>query len=347
MVSLAGSCSLTTITSCDFFSSEITREGILRTGKALSSVTWRDSSTTSVCGTPQQVRMKPAASSSGAQGLALVRRHARRRPRASCTCTSRRRRPCSRRACRCPGGSRPPGSLRPGSTLNERPLGCTVTWKGPAGAWALVMYWVSSGSLSSNDSILPSNQSPLGALPARFRRERVLIVGCGDVGLRVARALAGRVRLLALTSSPRADRELARRRHHAAARATWTGPPRWRGWPAWPRAWCTWRRRPAKATRSGGATCARGALLRALRRRSPPASLVYGSTSGVYGDCGGARVAETPAAAAAHAARPAPRRCGDGRCATSAARRMCAPASCASPASTRPTAKAARRASAC
>ena len=36
-----------------------------------------------------------------------------------------------------------------------------------------------------------------------------------------------------------------------------------------------------------------GALLRALRRRSPPASLVYGSTSGVYGDCGGERVAET------------------------------------------------------
>ncbi|MFZ9254286.1 MAG: SDR family NAD(P)-dependent oxidoreductase, partial [Hylemonella sp.] len=33
---------------------------------------------------------------------------------------------------------------------------------------------------------MPSNQTPLGALPARFRRPRVLIVGCGDVGLRVA-----------------------------------------------------------------------------------------------------------------------------------------------------------------
>ena len=60
----------------------------------------------------------------------------------------------------------------------------------------------------------------LGALPARFRRQRVLIVGCGDVGLRVARVLQGagggtrtgiaatavphapRVRVLALTSSP-------------------------------------------------------------------------------------------------------------------------------------------------
>jgi nucleoside-diphosphate-sugar epimerase len=56
-----------------------------------------------------------------------------------------------------------------------------------------------------------SSASPacnLGALPARFRRARVLIVGCGDVGLRVAQALrasaTGRspVRVLALTSSP-------------------------------------------------------------------------------------------------------------------------------------------------
>ena len=48
----------------------------------------------------------------------------------------------------------------------------------------------------------------LGALPARFRRERVLIVGCGDVGLRAARELGAgrRVRLMALTSTPaRAD----------------------------------------------------------------------------------------------------------------------------------------------
>ena len=44
----------------------------------------------------------------------------------------------------------------------------------------------------------------LGALPARFRRERVLIIGCGDVGQRAARELGGgrRVRLLALTSNP-------------------------------------------------------------------------------------------------------------------------------------------------
>lgn len=35
------------------------------------------------------------------------------------------------------------------------------------------------------------------------------------------------------------------------------------------------------------------ALLQALRLRNGPSTLVYGSTSGVYGDCGGAIVAET------------------------------------------------------
>src|SRR5207253_1551782 len=34
------------------------------------------------------------------------------------------------------------------------------------------------------------------------------------------------------------------------------------------------------------------ALLRALRLRTPPLALVYASTSGVYGDCGGERVGE-------------------------------------------------------
>jgi nucleoside-diphosphate-sugar epimerase len=46
------------------------------------------------------------------------------------------------------------------------------------------------------------------------------------------------------------------------------------------------------------------ALVRALRLRTLPAALVYGSTSGVYGDCGGARIDETrtvrPATPRAH-----------------------------------------------
>ena len=138
---------------------------------------------------------------------------------------------------------------------------------------------------------MPAIHSPLGALPARFRRERVLIVGCGDVGLRAARLLAGRVRLLAITSSPDRIPQLRaagvtpivadldqpstlRRLSGLADRVLHLAPP--------PRTesgrWWT----DARTT----------ALVRVLRRRSPPLSMVYGSTSGVYGNCGGARISE-------------------------------------------------------
>lgn len=139
---------------------------------------------------------------------------------------------------------------------------------------------------------MPSIQSPLGALPARFRRERVLIVGCGDVGLRVAGLLAGRVRLLALTSSAARVSDLRNkgitplvgdldrpatlaRLAGLATRLVHMAPPPDEGYAHW------WRDPRTVA------------LLRVLRRRSVPASLVYGSTSGVYGDCAGAWVAET------------------------------------------------------
>ena len=148
---------------------------------------------------------------------------------------------------------------------------------------------------------MPSNLSPLGALPARFRRERVLLVGCGDVGLRVAAALggggAGRPRLLALTSSPERLPQLRRhgllpllgnldaapslrRLAGIATRVVHLAPPPGEGQVQW------WRDPRTQA------------LLRTLRLRSAPASLVYGSTSGVYGDCGGARINETRAVAA-------------------------------------------------
>lgn len=139
---------------------------------------------------------------------------------------------------------------------------------------------------------MPSNQNPLGALPARFRRTRVLIVGCGDVGLRVARRLPAQARVLALSSSPErrpllraagvtplagnldAPRTLLRLAG-LASRVIHLAPPPAEPGPAW---WLDARTR---------------ALLQALGRRSPPQALVYASTSGVYGDCGGAWVDET------------------------------------------------------
>jgi nucleoside-diphosphate-sugar epimerase len=142
-----------------------------------------------------------------------------------------------------------------------------------------------------NASILPSIQTPLGALPSRFRRPRVLIVGCGDVGLRVARALGPRVRLLALTSTPSRVPELRAkgivplagnldqplslaRLAGLADHVVHLAPPPNDAEHAW------WRDLRTQS------------LLRALRLRGLPQSLVYGSTSGVYGDCKGARVNE-------------------------------------------------------
>ena len=125
-------------------------------------------------------------------------------------------------------------------------------------------------------------------MPARFRRERVLIVGCGDIGMRVASRLAGKVRLLALTSNPGRQGQLRRlgiqplvgnldqpdslrRLAGVATRVVHLAPPPGEGWGD-PRT---------------------HALVSALRRRRPPAVLVYGSTSGVYGDCVGALATET------------------------------------------------------
>lgn len=139
---------------------------------------------------------------------------------------------------------------------------------------------------------MPSNQTPLGALPARFRRQRVLIVGCGDVGLRTVPLLQARVRVLALTSNPQRVAELRgrgvvpllgnldepatlRRLAGVAQGVLHLAPPG-----VGSRQSVDWR------TRS---------LLQALARRAPPQTLVYVSTTGVYGDCQGQWVNETHA----------------------------------------------------
>ena len=120
-----------------------------------------------------------------------------------------------------------------------------------------------------------------------------MIVGCGDVGLRVARLLPARVKRLALTSSPARMPELRaqgltpllgnlddaaslRRLAGLATRVIHLAPP--------PNGHPQWREDPRTQT-----------LLQVLRLRGPaglPQSLVYGSTSGVYGDCQGALVSE-------------------------------------------------------
>ena len=131
-------------------------------------------------------------------------------------------------------------------------------------------------------------------LPTRFKRPTVLIVGCGDVGQRVAGLLQGRWRVLALTSSQArvpalralgvqplvGDLDDAATLHRLAGLADAVlhlAPPPGEG---------------ADDPRTA-------ALLRALARSPRVRRIVYGSTSGVYGDAGGARFDETRATAPA------------------------------------------------
>ena len=133
---------------------------------------------------------------------------------------------------------------------------------------------------------MPSNQSPLGALPSRFKRERLLIIGCGDVGQRVVR-VQRHVRVVALTSSP--DRVEALRAQGVTPVVGNLDVPaslqRLAGW-------ATRVLHLAPPPLQGNTDPRTLALTRMLMRRSAPLSVVYGSTSGVYGDCAGAWVNE-------------------------------------------------------
>lgn len=124
--------------------------------------------------------------------------------------------------------------------------------------------------------------------PSRARRPTLLIVGCGDIGLRVVRLLRGRWRLLALTSSPHrvpllraagavplvgdlADLRSLRRLGALADAVLHLAPPPPQG------------ERDLHTDR----------LLTALARAQRVRRIVYGSTTGVYGDRGGAWLDET------------------------------------------------------
>jgi nucleoside-diphosphate-sugar epimerase len=124
--------------------------------------------------------------------------------------------------------------------------------------------------------------------PTPRKRPALLIVGCGDVGLRVVRLLRGRWRLLALTTSRERVDEL-----RAAGVVPLLGD----------------LDRPATLGRLASAADAvlhlapppahgridtrTAHLVQALSRSQRVRRLVYGSTSGVYGDCAGARIDET------------------------------------------------------
>lgn len=132
-----------------------------------------------------------------------------------------------------------------------------------------------------------------GALPARFRRQRILIVGCGDIGARLLRRMqTSRQRLHVMVlcrnaTNAESIRQFGVRvlwgdldRAHSLARfaglahrVVHLAPPDDAGEQWW---------RDLRTL----------ALVRALRRRMAPRQLVYGSTSGVYGNRHGSWVSE-------------------------------------------------------
>jgi nucleoside-diphosphate-sugar epimerase len=126
-----------------------------------------------------------------------------------------------------------------------------------------------------------------GNLPRRFRRARVLIVGCGNVGLRI---VAQAHTKLALTGTNRAASTGVQ---HAGARAVAldldTAQPRHKRIAAL----ADWVIYLAPPPNQGTEDPRLKRFLAAWRVSARPKRMAYVSTSGVYGDCGGAWVNES------------------------------------------------------
>ena len=129
---------------------------------------------------------------------------------------------------------------------------------------------------------------------ARARRPTLLIVGCGDVGLRVLPLVQARWRVLALTSSPE-RLALLRARGAVPLLGNLDEPAtlgRLGGLGRLADAVLHLAPPPGQGTTDPRTR----ALLAALARGGCVRRLVYASTSGVYGDCAGARFDESRAA---------------------------------------------------
>lgn len=130
--------------------------------------------------------------------------------------------------------------------------------------------------------------------PSSLRRPRLLIVGCGDVGLRVLKLLGSRWQVYALSSS--AERLAALRDAGAVPVLGNLDEPATLARLAGLADHVLHLAPPAS---TGPADMRTRHLLQALALRRAPRRLVYVSTTGVYGNCAGERFDETRATAPA------------------------------------------------
>jgi nucleoside-diphosphate-sugar epimerase len=153
----------------------------------------------------------------------------------------------------------------------------------------MVIWWDMNGAEKQRPRARVRGRRLPAILPEAGLTPRLLIIGCGDVGLRVLKLLAGRWRVFALTSSPERagglrlagalpllgnldDAKTLARLAGLADLVLHLAPP----------------------ARDGATDQRTRHLLAALARR-PPAAVVYASTTGVYGDCNGDFIDETRA----------------------------------------------------
>ena len=137
-------------------------------------------------------------------------------------------------------------------------------------------------------------------LPARrLQRPSLLIVGCGDIGMRVLQLLRGRWRVFALTRHPEQGASL-----RAAGAVPLVGDLDVEPTLARLAGLADAVLHLAPPPTSGNTDPRTARLLRALARQGRVQRIVYASTTGVYGDCAGARFDETrpvrPATERAH-----------------------------------------------
>lgn len=118
--------------------------------------------------------------------------------------------------------------------------------------------------------------------------KRILIVGCGDVGLRVGRRLRGRAKVYGLVRNPARAEEL-----RAAGIVPVPGDLDDRRSLVRLAGLADWVLHFAPPPAEGETDPRTRRLIAALSLSSLPRGLVYVSTSGVFGDCRGEEVAET------------------------------------------------------